>query len=646
MEILSPPLAMQPRACQAALLSHACTMPAALAIADLRLAPPCPLQRFGRLGKRCRGGDAKPAAPTEPAADGKPAPAAGQGSRKDPRYMYLSLDEACTHVDATAFRLVAGIYNRQGTRLLTTTVSPPIRVLANNDVPTGAARITLEARLPADWEGWGSDAAGQSAARALATPRGRKGAASASRRKLVVSMQPRAEAWSSSAVSRASHLAFGSRHCPLYVLQLKTPTPGSPANLTVATPMPIPRLPALACSPSNPALPLARTSSMRQLARQQQQQHHHSQHTAHVPQSSAHGCGEAEPLLLPGATMPSSLRRTLTGLAPNQASLLACGSVESTGEAGGSLLRHVGSSTIKQEHAADADYSLEVGYWHCRTPCACAAGPAARAIAPHAGPADQPSAPPPAAAALLGHDRRPPELPGDGVAVHRRAARLPRAARPLAGPRRPRRHLGSGRRVCARRRHGGAGRGRAPAAAAARAQSQAAGGLQPGGQQRLRGCVRILHGPRARTLVRRPRALAARAGAGVAVDGGARWAGLYQAYTFWRAARYLACTACRHRLPTTPTPRRTSCGAACASQTVTRVPCPPPPAAASPSARDWPPAAAAATASDTLLPAASLMEDNLGLPLLGCGSGGFSEVDEEQEQLHTMMMPGHHEPPA
>ena len=41
--------------------------------------------------------------------------------------MYLSLDEACTHVGVRAFRLVAGIYNRQGTRLLGTTVSPPIR---------------------------------------------------------------------------------------------------------------------------------------------------------------------------------------------------------------------------------------------------------------------------------------------------------------------------------------------------------------------------------------------------------------------------------------------------------------------------------------------------------------------------------------
>ena len=41
--------------------------------------------------------------------------------------MYVSFDEACTHVGAQAFCLVAGIYNRQGTRLLATTVSPPIK---------------------------------------------------------------------------------------------------------------------------------------------------------------------------------------------------------------------------------------------------------------------------------------------------------------------------------------------------------------------------------------------------------------------------------------------------------------------------------------------------------------------------------------
>ncbi len=41
--------------------------------------------------------------------------------------MYLSLDEACTHVDASAFRLVVGIYDEAGTKLLGTGVSPPVR---------------------------------------------------------------------------------------------------------------------------------------------------------------------------------------------------------------------------------------------------------------------------------------------------------------------------------------------------------------------------------------------------------------------------------------------------------------------------------------------------------------------------------------
>jgi hypothetical protein len=72
--------------------------------------------------------------------------------------MYLSFDESCTHVNASAFRLVAGIYNRQGSRLLSTCVSQRIRVLANNDVPTGPARIKLDAHLPADWEGWAPQA--------------------------------------------------------------------------------------------------------------------------------------------------------------------------------------------------------------------------------------------------------------------------------------------------------------------------------------------------------------------------------------------------------------------------------------------------------------------------------------------------------
>lgn len=70
--------------------------------------------------------------------------------------MYLSFDEAGTHVACKSFRLVAAIYDENRTKLLGTTVSPPVRVLANNDVPTGAAHLQLMVNLPTTWEGWAS----------------------------------------------------------------------------------------------------------------------------------------------------------------------------------------------------------------------------------------------------------------------------------------------------------------------------------------------------------------------------------------------------------------------------------------------------------------------------------------------------------
>ncbi|KAI3432731.1 hypothetical protein D9Q98_004272 [Chlorella vulgaris] len=132
------------------------------------------IQRFGRQGKGCRNGDTQPAPASAGDAAGSSAAAAPVSSKKDPRFMYLSLDEACTHVNASAFRLVAGIYNRQGSRLLATSVSPPIRVLANNDVPTGTARFKLEAHLPADWEGWAPQAPQLTPVELLATSRPHK----------------------------------------------------------------------------------------------------------------------------------------------------------------------------------------------------------------------------------------------------------------------------------------------------------------------------------------------------------------------------------------------------------------------------------------------------------------------------------------
>jgi len=127
------------------------------------------IQRFGRLGRRSGvPGEAGSASPGNPAAKGGPTTAAppplpGSASPggpldtqqvKEARFLYLSIDEAGTHVGARAFRFVLGAYDAAGTALLGSSVSPPIRVLANNDVPTGAAFIQLTLPLRSDWAGW------------------------------------------------------------------------------------------------------------------------------------------------------------------------------------------------------------------------------------------------------------------------------------------------------------------------------------------------------------------------------------------------------------------------------------------------------------------------------------------------------------
>ena len=57
--------------------------------------------------------------------------------------MYLSFDEACTHVGGNNFRLVVGAFEAASGQLLGTGCSAPIKVLANNDVPNGAAFISI-----------------------------------------------------------------------------------------------------------------------------------------------------------------------------------------------------------------------------------------------------------------------------------------------------------------------------------------------------------------------------------------------------------------------------------------------------------------------------------------------------------------------
>ncbi|RMZ54075.1 hypothetical protein APUTEX25_002652 [Auxenochlorella protothecoides] len=52
---------------------------------------------------------------------------------RDPRFLYLSFDEAGTHVGAKTFRLVCALYDSDGCQVLANAASTPIRVLANND---------------------------------------------------------------------------------------------------------------------------------------------------------------------------------------------------------------------------------------------------------------------------------------------------------------------------------------------------------------------------------------------------------------------------------------------------------------------------------------------------------------------------------
>ena len=137
------------------------------------------LQRFGRLGKRTGSNCNTPrslSGSQNNSAASTPAGGAATGGKidrsfsnmKDCRYMYLSLDEAVTHMqpkndladtsykgpDVRFFRLVCGAY--AGTDLISTSVSPPIRVLANNDVPSGAAHIEIQLEVESSWSGWDS----------------------------------------------------------------------------------------------------------------------------------------------------------------------------------------------------------------------------------------------------------------------------------------------------------------------------------------------------------------------------------------------------------------------------------------------------------------------------------------------------------
>jgi hypothetical protein len=134
------------------------------------------LQRFGRLGKRTGSNCTTPRSPA-PGSCVNSAASTPSGTiersfsgMKDSRYMYMSFDEAVTHCgtyvedlqggkhklssSSRCFRLVCGAY--AGTELISTAVSQRIRVLANNDVPGGAAHIEMRIEVDSSWPGWNS----------------------------------------------------------------------------------------------------------------------------------------------------------------------------------------------------------------------------------------------------------------------------------------------------------------------------------------------------------------------------------------------------------------------------------------------------------------------------------------------------------
>ena len=59
------------------------------------------------------------------------------------RYMYCAIDQAGRHVGSKSIRLVVGVYSQTEKDLLGSACSQPIRVMANNDIPHGAAHIPL-----------------------------------------------------------------------------------------------------------------------------------------------------------------------------------------------------------------------------------------------------------------------------------------------------------------------------------------------------------------------------------------------------------------------------------------------------------------------------------------------------------------------
>ena len=110
------------------------------------------IQRFGKLGRRCSEIWSSTNYNTKQLQQA--------ANSKDHRFLFISIDEACTHVamgdKKTRFRLLFSVDDASTGERIGSAVSAPIRVLANNDAPNGAAYINMPVPLTDGWEGWDS----------------------------------------------------------------------------------------------------------------------------------------------------------------------------------------------------------------------------------------------------------------------------------------------------------------------------------------------------------------------------------------------------------------------------------------------------------------------------------------------------------
>ena len=102
------------------------------------------IQRFGKVGRRCSEIWSSTNYNTKQLQQA--------ANSKDHRFLFISIDEACTHVamgdKKTRFRLLFSVDDASTGERIGSAVSAPIRVLANNDAPNGAAYINMPVPLP------------------------------------------------------------------------------------------------------------------------------------------------------------------------------------------------------------------------------------------------------------------------------------------------------------------------------------------------------------------------------------------------------------------------------------------------------------------------------------------------------------------